>query len=77
VSALTRQNRPLRQEDDLMKRRCPHCQTTPLRDDAETCWYCGKDYALKRRTRRVAHAVGPASLSRRRQEDKTTAITAR
>ena len=30
-----------------MKRRCPHCQTTPLRDDAETCWYCGKDYVAQ------------------------------
>ncbi|MCE3285493.1 MAG: hypothetical protein K0R70_1749 [Steroidobacteraceae bacterium] len=59
-----------------MKRRCPHCQTTPLREEAETCWYCGKDYVLKRRTRRVARALPPGSLSRRRQESKTTATTA-
>ena len=37
-----------------MKQRCPHCQTTPLRADAQTCWYCGKDYAAKPRLPRHA-----------------------
>ena len=54
-----------------MKRRCPHCQTTPLREDAETCWYCGKDYGSRRKLRRVMpHVVAPASLARRRPESK-------
>ena len=56
-----------------MKRRCPHCQTTPLRDDADTCWYCGKAYGVRRRLRRIAPVASPASLSRRRAESKTSA----
>jgi hypothetical protein len=62
-----------------MKRRCPHCQTTPLREDAETCWYCGKDYQTApsgRRLRRVRVAA-PASLSRRRSESRHASTTSR
>ena len=60
-----------------MKRRCPHCQTTPLRADAETCWYCGKDYDQQRHVRRVAHVQPrPASLRRRRTESSSSATTA-
>ena len=48
-----------------MVKRCPHCQTKPLRADAEACWYCGKDYPATPRSRRPAHlhrqsrAAGP------------------
>ncbi len=38
-----------------MVKRCPHCQTRPLRADAEACWYCGKDYRAAPRSRRPAH----------------------
>ena len=56
-----------------MKQRCPHCQTTPLRNDAETCWYCGKDYVAKRKLRRTARSVPRAGLSRRRADTKAGA----
>ena len=56
-----------------MKRRCPHCQTTPLRADADTCWYCGKDYGPRRQLRRVTHAHAPdAPLRRRRMDSKAS-----
>jgi hypothetical protein len=35
-----------------MVKRCPHCQTRPLKTDAESCWYCRKDYRLQPRVRR-------------------------
>jgi hypothetical protein len=60
-----------------MKRRCPHCQTTPLREDAETCWYCGKDYEASDRGRRLrrVRTSAPASLPRRRAESRPSAPT--
>jgi hypothetical protein len=57
-----------------MKQRCPHCQTTPLRADAETCWYCGKDYIAKRKLPRTAGSLATrAAASRRRAEPKIAA----
>ena len=47
-----------------MAKRCPHCQTRPLRPDVETCWYCGKEYRLEPkllrplRPHQKAHAAG-------------------
>ena len=59
-----------------MKRRCPHCQTTPLREDADTCWYCGKDYASKRRPHHnVRRLARPASLPVRRQASRATSVS--
>ena len=60
-----------------MKRRCPHCQTTPLREDADSCWYCGKNYDAKRALRRVRVAMSPASLPRRRPDSRTFARQAK
>jgi hypothetical protein len=62
-----------------MKRRCPHCQTTPLREDAETCWYCGKDYQTSGRGRRLrrVRVASAASLPRRRTESRLSATTSR
>ncbi len=56
-----------------MKQRCPHCQTTPLHADAETCWYCGKDYVAKRKLPRTARSVPRVAVSRRRAENKAGA----
>ncbi|HET7204847.1 MAG TPA: hypothetical protein VFI92_15915 [Steroidobacteraceae bacterium] len=58
-----------------MKQRCPHCQTTPLRADAETCWYCGKDYVAKRKLPRAPRNLPRAAASRRRVESKGAAST--
>jgi hypothetical protein len=60
-----------------MKQRCPHCQTTPLRADAQTCWYCGKDYAAKPRLPRSTRGFARSTASRRRSEPRATANTAR
>lgn len=56
-----------------MIKRCPHCQTRPLRADAEACWYCGKAYGAQRKPRRtVASAtktrLAPPVLRRARVE---------
>lgn len=60
-----------------MKQRCPHCQTTPLRADAEICWYCGKDYVAKRKLQRTPRSLPRTAVaSRRRMESKATASTA-
>jgi hypothetical protein len=31
-------------------KRCPHCQTRPLRADADSCWYCGREFSAMRKT---------------------------
>ena len=50
-----------------MKQRCPHCQTTPLSNDAETCWYCGRDYYVAtRKLPRTARSAPGSAVSRRR-----------
>ena len=59
-----------------MKQRCPHCQTTPLRVDAATCWYCGKDYVQPRKSSRPARAAPRLGLARRRSETRTTSAGA-
>lgn len=52
-----------------MKQRCPHCQTTPLRADADTCWYCGKGYGARRKATRTTRSV-ERTVARRRAEAK-------
>ena len=56
-----------------MKQRCPHCQTTPLRADAETCWYCGKAYGPLRKATRTTRSVQRTAVARRRAEAKAAA----
>jgi hypothetical protein len=47
-----------------MKPRCPHCQTTALNPDAETCWYCGREYVARvPRTRASTSQARPAPAS--------------
>lgn len=54
-------------------RRCPNCQTTSRRADAESCWYCGfhfvgaANYSKPSKTRR------PASNGTRRRHDQEDA----
>lgn len=59
-----------------MKQRCPHCQTTPLRADAETCWYCGKDYVAKRKLPRTSRSLAPRAAAARRRADSKVAASA-
>jgi hypothetical protein len=58
-------------------KRCPHCQTTPLRADAEICWYCGRDYVSKPKARRAVRTPARGADARRRAESRPNPMAVR